>query len=49
MEFINFKSIKVCNNLRIPRHKVFQGTVVGSKSIIVFYGFKLHIIMNNLS
>jgi len=26
IEFIDSTSIKVCRNLRIPRHKVFQGT-----------------------
>jgi len=31
IEFIDSTSIKVCHNLRIPRHKVFKGTAAGVK------------------
>ncbi len=49
IEFIDSTSIKVCHNLRIPRHKVFQGTATRGKSTMGwFYGFKLHIITNHL-
>ncbi len=33
IEFIDSTSIKVCNNLRIPRHKVFKGTAARGKGI----------------
>lgn len=47
--FIDSKSIKVCHNLRIPRHKVFKGTAARSKGTLGwFYGFKLHILTNRL-
>ncbi|ENM5769360.1 IS982 family transposase [Vibrio mimicus] len=49
IELIDSTSIKVCHNLRIPRHKVFQGTAARGKSTMGwFYGFKLHIITNHL-
>ncbi|WP_182020112.1 IS982 family transposase [Vibrio diabolicus] len=49
IEFIDSTSIKVCHNLRIPRHKVFKGTVARGKGTMGwFYGFKLHIITNHL-
>lgn len=49
MEFIDSTSIKVCHSLRIPKHKVFQGTAArGKSSIGWFYGFKLHITTNHL-
>ncbi|WP_434340610.1 IS982 family transposase [Motilimonas cestriensis] len=49
IEFIDSTSIKVCHNLRIPRHKVFKGTAARGKGTMGwFYGFKLHIITNHL-
>lgn len=33
IEFIDSTSIKVCHNLRIPRHKVFKGTAARGKGI----------------
>lgn len=49
IEFIDSTSIKVCHNLRIPRHKVFKGTASRGKGTMGwFYGFKLHIITNHL-
>lgn len=50
IEFIDSTSIKVCHNLRIPRHKVFKGTAARGKGTMGwFYGFKLHIITNHLA
>ena len=49
IEFIDSTSIKVCHNLRTPRHKVFKGTAARGKGTMGwFYGFKLHIITNHL-
>jgi len=49
IEFIDSTSIKVCHNLRIPRHKVFKGTAARGKGTMGwFYGFKLHIVTNHL-
>lgn len=49
IEFIDSTSIKVCHNLRIPRHKVFDGTAQRGKGTMGwFYGFKLHLIVNHL-
>ncbi len=49
IEFIDSTSIKVCHNLRIPRHQVFKDTAARGKGTMGwFYGFKLHIIVNHL-
>ena len=41
--------LNVCENIRIPRHKVFDGLAQrGKSSIDWFYGFKLHLIINHL-
>ena len=49
IEFIDSTSIKVCHNLRIPRHKVFASSAERGKGTMGwFYGFKLHIIVNHL-
>jgi transposase len=41
--------IAVCDNLRIRRHKVFDGMAArGKSSTGWFYGFKLHAIINHL-
>lgn len=37
IEFIDSTSIKVCHNLRIPRHKVFQGTAARGKSTMGWF------------
>ena len=48
-EFIDSTSLKVCHNLRIPRHKTFQGIAQRGKGTMGwFYGFKLHLIVNHL-
>lgn len=49
IEFIDSTSIKVCHNLRIPRHKVFDGIAKRGKGTMGwFYGFKLHLIVNHM-
>jgi hypothetical protein len=41
-------SLKVCHNRRINRHRVFKGLAQRGKSTMGwFYGFKLHVIINN--
>ena len=47
IEFIDSTSIKVCHNLRIPRHKTFLGIAErGNGTMGWFYGFKLHLVTN---
>tara|TARA_B110000014_G_C19989540_1_gene512524 strand:+ start:80 stop:964 length:885 start_codon:yes stop_codon:yes gene_type:complete len=47
VEFVDSTCIKVCHNLRIPRHKTFQGIAQRGKGTIGwFYGFKLHLIVS---
>ena len=49
MEFIDSTSIKVCHNIRIPRHKTFKGVARRGKGTMGwFYGFKLHLVVNHL-
>ena len=44
---IDSTSIRVCNNKRITRNKVFQGIAERGKSTMGwFYGFKLHLVCN---
>ena len=46
--FIDSTSLKVCHNIRIPRHKVFSSVAERGKGTMGwFYGFKLHLIMND--
>lgn len=41
-------ALAVCDNRRIPRHQVFQGSAArGKTSMGWFYGFKLHAIINS--
>ena len=48
IEFIDSTSIKVCHNLRIPRHKTFNHIAQrGRGTMGWFYGFKLHLIVNH--
>jgi hypothetical protein len=48
ISFIDATTLKVCQNLRIPRHKVFVGSAGrGQTSVGWFYGFKLHLIIND--
>jgi hypothetical protein len=47
--FIDSTSLKVCHNRRISRHKVFEGLAGrGKTSVDWFYGFKLHLVVNEL-
>ncbi|WP_179885559.1 transposase [Vibrio sp. ES.051] len=49
IKFIDSTSIKVCHNLRIPKHNVFKKMVSWGKGTEGwFYGFKFHIITNHL-
>ena len=48
VNFIDSTHIKVCQNRRIHQHRVFKGTAErGQCSIGWFYGFKLHLIIND--
>jgi hypothetical protein len=48
ISFVDSTPIRVCHNLRIPRHKVFSGLAGrGKSSTGWFYGFKLHLIVND--
>lgn len=47
ISFIDSTPLRVCKNKRINRHKVFKGIATRGKSTMgYFYGFKLHIIVN---
>jgi len=46
--FIDSTSLKVCHNMRIPRHQVFADEAKRGKGTMGwFYGFKLHLIMKD--
>ena len=48
ISFVDSTPIRVCNNKRIKRNKVFKGIAeVGKSSMGWFYGFKLHIVIND--
>lgn len=48
ISFIDATSVAVCHNRRIGRHKVFAGLAErGKTSMGWFYGFKLHLIVND--
>jgi len=50
ISFIDSTPIRVCKNKRIFNHKVFDGLAARGKSTMgYFYGFKLHIIINDKS
>jgi len=47
--FIDSTSLRVCHNRRINRNKVFKGLATrGKNSMGWFYGFKLHIVVNDM-
>ena len=47
ISFIDSTSLHVCHNLRIRSNKVFKGIAVrGKTSTGWFYGFKLHLVIN---
>lgn len=48
ISFVDSTSLKVCHNLRIHSHKVFEGVARrGKNSMGWFYGFKLHFLCND--
>lgn len=48
ISFIDSTALKVCKNKRIPRHRVFRDQAArGKTSMGWFYGFKLHIVIND--
>ena len=48
ISFIDSTPLPVCHNRRIGRHKVFAGLAArGKTSMGWFYGFKLHLIVND--
>ena len=48
ISFVDSTPIRVCNNKRIKRNKVFKGIAeVGKSTMGWFYGFKLHIAIND--
>ena len=48
ISFVDSTPIRVCNNKRIKRNKVFKGIATTGKSTMGwFYGFKLHLIIND--
>tara|TARA_B100000745_G_scaffold191704_1_gene125993 strand:- start:842 stop:1300 length:459 start_codon:yes stop_codon:yes gene_type:complete len=50
MEFIKSTSLKVCHNIRISRHNVFENIPKRSKSTMgSLSGLKIHLIVNHLS
>lgn len=48
VSFVDSTKLCVCDNKRIPRHKVFAGIAQrGKSSMGWFYGFKLHLVCND--
>lgn len=48
ISFIDSTTLDVCNNRRIYSHKVFKGIAMrGKSSTGWFYGFKLHLVVND--
>ena len=48
ISFVDSTSLKVCHNRRIHSHKVFaQCAARGKTSVDWFYGFKLHLVIND--
>lgn len=48
ISFVDSTPIRVCHNKRIKRNKVFKGVAeVGKSTMGWFYGFKLHIVIND--
>ena len=49
ISFVDSTPIRVCNNKRINRNKVFKGFATTGKSTMGwFHGFKLHIVINDI-
>lgn len=48
ISFLDSTALRVCDNHRIPNHKVFAGVAQrGKGSMGWFYGFKLHLVVND--
>jgi hypothetical protein len=48
ISFVDSTPIRVCNNKRIKRNRVFKGiATVGKSTMGWFYGFKLHLVIND--
>ena len=48
--YVDSTHFAVCQNIRINRHRTFEGLAArGHSSIDWFYGFKLHMVMNEKS
>ena len=48
--YVDSTAMPVCHNLRIKRHKVFDGIAArGKSSTGWFFGMKLHIVFNDLN
>jgi len=48
LSFVDSTALKVCHNRRINQHRVFDGVAErGRTSVDWFYGFKLHLIVND--
>jgi len=48
ISFVDSTPIRVCNNKRISRNKVFKGlSTTGKSTMGWFHGFKLHIVIND--
>lgn len=48
ISYVDSTKLQVCANIRIPRNKVFKGIAQrGKSSMGWFYGFKLHLIVND--
>jgi hypothetical protein len=48
ISYIDSTALAVCENLRIPQHRVFAGLAQrGKTSVGWFYGFKLHLVVND--
>lgn len=50
ISYVDSTPLRVCKNKRIGRHKVFKGIAEVGKSIMGwFYGFKLHLLLNEIT
>lgn len=48
LSFVDSSALQVCHNRRISQHRVFDGVAQrGRTSVDWFYGFKLHLIVND--
>ena len=46
ISFIDSTSLKVCHNRRIAQHQVFKELARGKTAVDWFFGFKLHLVVN---